>query len=427
MTSNVRQARELLAAIAFALAIGLTGSPAPAETLGGIAAVVNEEAITESDLQGRLALGLMASGLPNNPESQARLRPQVLRTLIDERLRMQEATRLSVEPTAEAISDGVATIATQNGLDMAGMERLFGQAGIPMSTLEDQVRSTLAWNELVTRRLGGDVQITEADIDEVLQRIEANRGSNEYLLGEIVLTIADRQDEQEVANFAREIVGQIREGASFPAIARQFSAAAGAETGGDLGWVLEGSFSAEIEQALASLQPGQVSEPLRTITGYSIYLMRQKRRVLVGDPSETTVNLRRLAVPFPAGTSNAQQAALVAETQAFRGTVEGCQALREQSEAQEFGQVEDLGSGKLGDLGPLVREPVADLPVGEPSELIEFPDGVVFYMVCDREVPGESLPERDDIARDLTNEQLDRLQRRYLRDLRNAAYVEVRG
>ena len=398
-----------------------------AEPLGGIAAVVNEEAITEADLEGRMALGLLASNLPDTPEARARLRPQVLRTLIDERLRLQEATRLGVEPVREEIDEGVASIASQNGLTVPEMRQLFGRVGVPVSTLEDQVRSTLAWNDLVTRRLGGEVQITESDIDDVIQRIEANRGLDEYLLAEIVLPVASQQSEGEVASFAREIVEQIRRGASFPAIARQFSAAAGADTGGDLGWVLEGSFSTEIEQTLASLQPGQVSEPLRTVTGYSIFLMREKRRVLAGDPAATTVTLRRLAVPFPEGASAGERAALTERAEALRGSVTGCQALREQSEAEGLGEVEDMGSGRVSDLGERIRSVVADLPVDRPSALVEFPAGVVFYMVCDRTVPGQSLPARDDIARDLTNEQLDRLQRRYLRDLRNAAYIEVRG
>lgn len=427
MTSTLGHARALLAVFALGLALSQPAAPAGAQVLGGIAAVVNEEAITASDLEGRLALGLLASGLPNTQEARATLRPQVLRTLIDERLRLQEATRLEIEPSEEAIQEGVATIARQNGLDLEGMRRLFSQRNIPMETLEDQVRAGLAWNDLISRRLSGDVEISDADIDDVIGRIEANRGLNEYLLGEIVLPVADRTTEQEVATFAREIVQRIRAGASFPAIARQFSAAAGADTGGDLGWMLEGGFSPEVEEALATLQPGEVTEPLRGITGYTILLMRRKRQVLVGDASQTTINLRRLALAFPADIQTAERQTLLADLEAFRDRVEGCQALREQSEAEDFGTIEDLGDGKINDLGEAIRDRIASLPVGQPSELLEFPNGGVFYMVCKREVPGESLPEREEIARDLRNEQLDRMQRRYLRDLRNAAYIEVRG
>jgi len=399
---------------------------ARAQTLGGIAAVVNEEAITIAELDGRIALGLLASGLPDTPQSRDRIRTQVLRTLIDERLRLQEATRLGFEPNPDEIADGVESIATQNRLGMDRMKVLFNQSGIPMSTLEDQVRSTLAWNDLVAGRLGSDVQVTESDIEDVLARIEANRGLFEYLLAEIVLPVAGRQDEAEVAAFAREIVSQIRGGASFAAVARQFSAAAGAETGGDLGWILEGGFPTEIEQALASLSPGQLSEPLRTTAGYSIYLMREKRRVLSGNTAATTITLRRFAVPFPAGISTSERQTLISQTNDLRQTVEGCQTLRERTEELDFGEIEDLGSGLVSELGEPLRGQVGDLPIGTPSEVIEFAQGVVFYMVCDRTIPGQSLPDRDDIARDLSNEQLDRLQRRYLRDLRNAAYIEVR-
>lgn len=414
----------LLSALALFAGIGI--SVTAAQTLGGIAAVVNEDAITISELDGRIALGLLASGLPDTPQSRDRIRTQVLRTLIDERLRLQEANRLGFEPGEEDIAEGVASIAAQNRLGVDRMTVLFEQSGIPMSTLEDQVRATLAWNDLVTGRLGGDVQVTDSDIEDVLARIEANRGLSEYLLAEIVLPVADRQQEADVAAFAREIVSQIRGGASFAAVARQFSAAAGADTGGDLGWVLEGGFTPEIEQALASLSPGQLSEPLRTTAGYSIYLMREKRRVLTGNADATTITLRRFAVPFPAGVSGSEKQDLLGRTEDLRSTVQGCQALRERNEDLNIGEIEDLGSGLVSELGEPLRTQVADLPIGIPSEMQEFAQGVVFYMVCDRTVPGANLPDRDEIARDLSNEQLDRLQRRYLRDLRNAAYIEVR-
>ncbi|MEM1400216.1 MAG: peptidylprolyl isomerase [Pseudomonadota bacterium] len=397
-----------------------------AQTIGGIAAVVNEEAITVSDLEGRIALGLLAAGLPNTEQARQGLRPQVLRTLIDERLRLQEATRLGIEAASDAVADGVASIAQQNGLGVDAMTTMFQQRGIPISTLEDQVRATLSWNELVTRRLSGDVQISETDIDEVIARFEATRGLSEYLLAEIVLPVADRQSEANVASFAREIVQQIRNGASFAAIARQFSAAAGADSGGDLGWVLQGGFPTEIEQALASLEPGRLTEPLRTTSGYSIYLMRDKRRVLTADPSAATITLRRLAVPIPPSLPAGDRQALIDQLEGIRQTANNCQSLREASEQQGLGSIEDLGTGKVSDLGDPVRGLVANLPADTPSALQEFPNGAVFYMVCDRSEPGGSLPERSEIARDLSNEQIDRLQRRYLRDLRNAAYIEVR-
>lgn len=424
MTGLYKKACGLLGALVLLGGVGISNGDA--QTLGGIAAVVNEDAVTIAELDGRIALGLLASGLPDTPQSRDRIRTQVLRTLIDERLRLQEANRLGFDPGEEDIAEGVASIAAQNRLGVDRMKVLFEQSGIPMSTLEDQVRATLAWNDLVTGRLGGDVQVTDSDIEDVLARIEANRGLNEYLLAEIVLLVADRQQEADVAAFAREIVSQIRGGASFAAVARQFSAAAGADTGGDLGWVLEGGFTPEIEQALASLSPGQLSEPIRTTAGYSIYLMREKRRVLSGNPEATTITLRRFAVPFPAGVSGSEKQDLVGRTEDLRSSVQGCQALRERNEDLEIGEIEDLGSGLVRELGEPLRTQVADLPVGVPSAIQEFAQGIVFYMVCDRTIPGESLPDRDDIARDLSNEQLDRLQRRYLRDLRNAAYIEVR-
>jgi peptidyl-prolyl cis-trans isomerase SurA len=254
-------------------------APPPARSTEGIAAVVNDDIISISDLTARLQLALVSSGLPNSPETRQRLTPQVLRSLVDERLQLQEASRANISVTEKEITDALGRVAEQNRMQRDQLEKMLSSQGVPRSTLESQIRSTIAWGKLVQRRLRPSIEIGQDEIDQVIQRIQANAGKPEYLAAEIFLAVDTPEREDDVRRLADRLYEQIGQGASFPAVARQFSQSAGAVNGGDLGWVQQGQLPEELDGALKQLRPGQATRPIRSITGYHILMLRDERTV----------------------------------------------------------------------------------------------------------------------------------------------------
>lgn len=252
-------------------------APPPPRSVEGIAAVVNDDIISMSDLSARLQLALVSSGLPGTAEVRQRLTPQVLRSLVDERLQMQEASRANISVTDKEIDDAFGRVAEQNQMKRDQLEKMLASQGVPRSALESQIRATIGWGKLVQRRLRPNIEIGEEEIDAVLRRIEANAGKPEYLAAEIYLAVDSPDREEEVRRLADRLVDQIGQGASFPAVARQFSQSAGATNGGDLGWVQQGQLPEELDTALRGLRPGQASRPIRSLTGYHILLLREQR------------------------------------------------------------------------------------------------------------------------------------------------------
>ena len=258
-------------------------APPPARSTEGIAAVVNDDIISISDLTARLQLALISSGLPNTPETRQRLTPQVLRSLVDERLQLQEASRANMSVNAKEIDEAFGRVAEQNRMQRDQLEKMLASQGVPRSTLESQIRATIAWGKLVQRRLRPSIEIGQEEIDAVIQRIQANAGKPEYLAAEIFLAVDTPEREDEVRRLADRLYEQIGQGASFPAVARQFSQSAGATNGGDLGWVQQGQLPDELDTALRQLRPGQATRPIRSVTGYHILLLRDQRTVAGGN------------------------------------------------------------------------------------------------------------------------------------------------
>lgn len=259
-----------------------------------IAATVNEEAITTSDVDDRMKLMVVSSGLPASEDLRAKLRPQVVNMLIDERLKMQEAARNDISIKPEDIAGGFETLAKQNNMSAKQFRTVLSAKGIPVSTLERQIESQLAWVQVVQKTLRPQVMVSNADVDDRLRRMEASVGQTEYLLAEIFLAVEDRKSEAEKKGLAARLVTEIRERpAPFQAVARQFSQSASAARGGDLGWVSESQLDPAVAQALKGMAKSSVGAPVRSAAGYHILLLREKRSITKDSlpPREQVMNM----------------------------------------------------------------------------------------------------------------------------------------
>ncbi len=244
----------------------------------GIAAVVNDQPITMSDVADRMRLLMISSGMQDAPEVREKVRPQVINMLIDETLRLQEIAREKVTIDEAMVDAAFADIAKQNNLEPAQFSEALRKSKVSEKSLRQQLRAQVAWNIFVEQKLMGSVQVTEYDVDSMEQLIKANFGKTEYLAAEIFLPVDATSAEGDVRALADRLVKQLRGGdVRFSVLAGQFSQAAGASKGGDLGWVQEGQLMPEVAAALASLQKGEVTDPVRSVMGYHILLLRESR------------------------------------------------------------------------------------------------------------------------------------------------------
>jgi peptidyl-prolyl cis-trans isomerase SurA len=400
--------------------------PAGAQSAQRIVGVVNDDVITSRDLDDRLALVMSTSGIPNTAQARDRLAPQVLRSLIEETLQDQEARRLDIRVEESEIEQALTNIAQRNQMSVEAMRGFFIQNGVNFETLLDQVRAHIAWVKVVNRQIVPRVTVTVDQLDMAVEEARRNEGETEYLLSEIVLPVDNPAQAQVVGQDAGRLVQTLRDGADFASLARQVSAAASGERGGDLGWIRGSAVPAELRNALESMRENEISDPIPSPIGYHIFWLRDRRvnpASTGAAPGQAEVQLAQVLLPVD-GQNGLE--ARRAEAVDLRGRLADCAAMVEtaaESNAPNSGQ---LGWLRVGDLPPAFRQEVSTLPVGQVSAPLEGPTGIHLLMVCDRRQPQEAAPEREQIAQRLERERVDRLARRYLRDLRKEAFVEVR-
>ncbi len=401
------------------------GSAAAQDSLR-IAAVVNEDVISVYDLATRMSLVLASSNLQDTPDVRRRLAPQVLRGLIDEKLKMQEARRLDIRVDDEDIDGALTTIAKQNGVPLAEMDAVMAKQGINKGSLIHRIESEIAWARVVGRRFSNTIRVGEEEIDEALAEIEQSKGKHEHRVAEIFLPVDNPAQEEEVRVLSERMIQQIRAGADFAALAQSFSQSAAAAVGGDLGWVRPGQLAPEIDSILATMKPGQVARPIRSLSGYHIVLLIDRRSgVGLGEP-EVTVTLQQLFVPLSANAGPAEAGGQVQLARTMAETAKDCADMERLSRESGSPLSGSLGTVSLSKLPADIREAVGALPVGTASEPIRSDRGFLVLMVCERHEQDRVADLRNSIKDRLMDRRIGAAARRYLRDLRRAAFVDVR-
>ncbi len=388
-------------------------------------AVVNGHVITGTDLDQRVALLVEANQTEVSPEEMQRVRSQVLRNLIDETLQIQAAEAEDISISQAEIDQTYARLAAQNNRQLEEMESYLISIGSAPASLKRQIHGELAWQRLLRQKVAFFVNVSAEEVNELMQRLEASKGTEEFRLGEIYLSSTPESQAAVEAN-AMKIVEQLRQGGSFVAYARQFSEASTAAVGGDLGWIrLPQLKNAQLETVAKEMQPGQLVGPIAIPGGYSILYLIEKRQVLTADPRDAILSLKQIQIQFdPAASRDANEAKL-------QGFLQGIQNMRGCGSANEVASsigasVVDNDQIRARALPEQLQQVVLNLGVGEMTPPFgDVAEGIRVLMLCGRDDPEvQAGPNFDQLMQEIEDERINRAAQRYLRDLRNDAYIE---
>ncbi len=398
-----------------------------AQEVQRIAALVNDQVVSAYDLEQRVRLVVATSGLNPTPEALERVREQVLRTLIDEELQLQEAAKAEIDISEREVDDAVTRLAARNNLSRQQIVGILSQGGVNEATLRRQIKASMAWDTLTQGRFASRISVSEDEIDQTLEQLADNSDKPQFNLLELFMAVDTPDDDESVRRTALRFVDQIRAGeANFSDLARQFSQSPSAGAGGDVGWVTTEELPAEISEVLVDMRPGTLSPPIRTIGGYYIIVLRERRIGYGTRPEQVKMRVKQLVVPaledFPVPYLNqAGQAA-----QALSARRIPCEDLeRVAREAKEL-RYADLGERRGSDFTPLFQRALSGLTEGDVTQPVQSPVGFHILYVCSHEIEGSLLPPRQAVEDRLFQQQLSMVQRRFLRDLRRDATVEVR-
>jgi peptidyl-prolyl cis-trans isomerase SurA len=400
-------------------------SPAPSPDMR-IAAVVNDDIISIFDLVSRVRMVMMSSNIPDTPETRQKIGPQILRGLIDEKLELQEAKKKSVTATDSEIGNALGLIEKQNNMKAGQLNEYLKARAIDRGALVDQLTASIVWAKLVRRLAAQTTEISDEEIDDALKRAKEHASEPQSRVAEIFLAVDNPAQDDEVRKLAERLTQQMRQGARFSAVAQQFSQSAAAAVGGDIGWVRPEELPPEIGKAVTQLKPGELSAPVRAGGGYYLLLVVDRRNgTSGGGEQEAVYDIVQVVFPFPPRASDAAKRTAISEAQSVRTVAKDCPGLLRIGK-EKAPQLSSEGKLRAANISPEMRTLVNKLAIGEASEPIVQKNGVGVIMVCAKGKPGGGAVTREEAAESLLRQRLDTVARRYLRDLRRNAYVDVR-
>ena len=427
--------RALSTLLTVCLCLGLAvNAQAQVRILDRIVAVVNDGAIMESELQSRVA-GIVGQFEADNrplPPAQV-LREQVLDRMIIERIQLQLAERGGIRVDDGSLNQALTGIAQQNNMDLEQFANAVRTDGYSWAEFREQVRNDMVISRLQQRSVSSRVRVTDREVDRFLSSDLGRRMfAADFHLGHILVQVpsgASPEQLEQARNKANGIVQRLRGGADFAETAVEQSDGPQALEGGDLGWRPAAQWPTLFAETAIDMQPGDISEPLRSGAGYHILKMIE-RRGGGGEHVVTQYRVRHVLIQSDALTTEDQARAEAQRLhqQVISGSISLADVAREHSDDPgSRNQGGELGWVTPGQMVPEFEQMMESTPVGQVSPVFQTQFGYHFLLVEEQREADMSDEFRQMRARQaLQKQRFDEELQTWLQEKRAEAYVDIR-
>jgi peptidyl-prolyl cis-trans isomerase SurA len=407
-----------------------------------VVATVNDESISDFELRQRIALYLALQGggvtvAQLTPEQKTRMRTQILEVLEAEKLQLQEAQKKKITVSPIEVDRRLNNMTQDYRFTIDQLRENLKKAGASEEALRAQLTASLAWQKAVQDEYGDQVNITPEMVNAELQRYAETANKPHFRVMEIFLPVDNPEQNEKVRKDTEEVARQLKQGAPFAVVARQFSQHPTAATGGDMGWISDGQLAPELNAKLNTMQAGDISEPIRSTGGWYIIALRERQEPMgtkieaipTGVPDNGTLHLARLLFPVNPRAPKPELDQVMNVAMQIQQRYAGCAQLEEMHKQMNGTVYMDLGNAKLSDLAPQIQEGLKNSHPGEAAVPFMSEAGIELIGRCDKRVEVKTayvLPTRQQVEDQLFQNQISTLARRYLRDLKRGANIQVR-
>jgi peptidyl-prolyl cis-trans isomerase SurA len=413
--------------------LGLAAAHLFAQTGDYIVAVVNQELVTASEVQQRVArvreeAARNRATLPPLPA----LRKQVLEQLIDERVLVTNARDTGARIDDPEIDRAVANVATQNQMTLAQLRERLRKEGIPFAKFRENIRDQIMVERVREREVVSRIKVSDAEIDELIEKRRIAAGTSAQInVAQILVTVPDGAGDSVVAERRSRIdaaLKRVRGGEDFATVAREISEDSNRAQGGEMGLRPVDRLPDLFARAVQPLKPGDITpEPIRSGAGFHVLKLidRKESQAFTVDQSRVRHILLRPSPELSAEAAARRLLQFKRDILSRARTFE--QLARDNSEDASAAQGGDLGWTAPGSFVPEFEEAMAALPVGGISDPVTTRFGLHLIQVIDRRQTTLDSRQLREQARNILREQkFEAAFTEWLRDLRGRAYVEYR-
>ena len=401
--------------------------------LDSIVAVVNDDVITRTELETRLdAIKQQLQQRNTRLPPDEVIRRQVLERMIQEQLQLQMASRSGVRVDDETVNGVMANIARENNLSLTQFREALEQQGYVYADFRENIRNEIIIDRLRKQRVESRVTVTEKEVENQLRSTaQQAEAGNEYHLEHILVAIPEAASPEAIEKArvrAEAILAELRAGADFAETAVAKSDGQQALQGGDLGWRKAGELPTLFDDSMANLAVGQVSELLRSPSGFHIVKLIDKRESSQRRVIQQTLARHVLIITTEVvSDTTAQKRLAEIRQQILKGSDFGQMARVHSDDKTSAANGGSLGWTSAEELVPEFQKVMDTLQPGQLSEPFRTRYGWHIVQVMSRRQQDETENfERLQARRLVMQRKVQEAVENWLRQLRDEAYVENR-
>ena len=401
--------------------------------LDTIVAIVDEDVILKSELDGRLQTITSQLNSRDTPLPDTELlREQVVERLIVESLQLQMAERGGVRISDDELNQTMNSIAAQNNMNLQQFQEALENDGVSYAATRAQIRNEMMISTVQRGVMRSRIQISDQEIKSFLQsEIGEMLTADEYRIAHILLTVdedATAADIRSVQQRAESLIQQIAEGADFQQLAVSHSAGQRSLEGGDLGWRKPVQLPSLFADKVQQMETGEVAGPIKSGSGFHLIKLMEKRGAKAeGDVAQTRAR-HILIKPSEIRTEEeARDMAITIHDDLLAGRDFEELAKLHSDDPGSALSGGDLGWTRAGTFVPEFENVMNALAVDEVSEVFKSEHGFHFLQVTGRRVEDFSEEfKMNQAANFLRNRKFDEELDSWLREIREEAFVEIR-
>jgi len=404
------------------------------ELLDRVVAIVNDGVVLNSDLDAQVESvsdRLRQQKLELPPQNV--LRQQVLERLVLQEIEVQRANHAGVKVSDEMLNAALQDVAKRNGITLTQLPDALKQQGVDYAEYRDEIRKEMMLQLLRQRDVLQHISVTPREIDQFLEKqAKAPSENNEYNVSHILIAVgqeASPGQQEAAAKRAQDIYERAKSGEDFAKLAVAYSNSQTALDGGALGWRKGSELPTFLADTIAKLKPGEVSEPLRTPTGYHIIRLNEVRGGTQA-AVENQVHVRHILMKT---NELADDATVRGKLEALRERIlkgEDFAAIAQVTSQDPGSAAEggDLGWAGPGTFAPEFEQAIATLQDKEISEPFHTQFGWhIAQMLGHRRYDNSDEIKRRQAAEAIRASKADEETELWLRRMRDEAYVEYKS
>jgi peptidyl-prolyl cis-trans isomerase SurA len=410
----------------------LNTTPSRIVPVDRIVAVVNDEVITQNDLTERVSLVVRQLQRQGGelPPADA-LSRQILERMINDLLQVQLAKETGLKIDDPTLDRTIERIAQENSMPMADFRAALEKDGIKYPRFREDIRSEILLARLREREVENGIVVTDAEVEtEVAREAREKSGDSEFRLSHVLVLVPPQASSDQIEQRRRkamQALAELRRGGNFAQVAAQYSDAPDALQGGNLGWRASGRLPSLFLETLERLQPGEMSDILKSPNGFHIVKLLEKRGKAAAAGVQQT-HVRHILLRAREGLSDAEARERLRRLRERTASgTDFAELARIHSEDASASKGGDLGWVAAGDTVPEFERVMNALKDGEVSQPIQTPFGWHLVQVVERRSDELSEDRKKIAARQaIRARKADEAYQDWLRQSRDRAFVENR-